>query len=88
LNGASKVANATFRGYHIPAFADMPLTEVYFAEAYDRIGPLGAKSMSESPYDPVAAALGEAIGDTTGVHLYRTPFNADVLYQLIPRPPC
>jgi len=58
LNGASKVANATFRGYHIPAFADMPLTEVYFAKTYDRIGPLGAKSMSESPYDPVNAALG------------------------------
>ncbi len=68
-----KVANPTFRGYHIPAFADMPGTEVHFADTYDQIGPLGAKSMSESPYNPIAAALGNAIRDATGVRLYETP---------------
>ena len=31
------------------------------------IGPLGAKSMSESPYNPVAAALANAIADATGI---------------------
>jgi hypothetical protein len=37
--------------------------EVHFAKTHDRIGPLGAKSMSESPFNPVAAALVNAIHD-------------------------
>lgn len=78
------VANPSFRGYHIPAFADVPRTEVFFAATHDSIGPLGAKSMSESPYNPVAAALANAIFDATGVRLRETPFTADVLYALLP----
>jgi CO/xanthine dehydrogenase Mo-binding subunit/aerobic-type carbon monoxide dehydrogenase small subunit (CoxS/CutS family) len=77
------IANPTFRGYHIPAFADIPATEVHFAKTYDRIGPLGAKSMSESPFNPVAAALANAIRDATGVRATETPFKADRLYRLV-----
>jgi CO/xanthine dehydrogenase Mo-binding subunit/aerobic-type carbon monoxide dehydrogenase small subunit (CoxS/CutS family) len=84
IDETGKVANPTFRGYHIPTFADIPVTEVHFAKTYDRIGPLGAKSMSESPYNPVAAALGSAIRDAVKVRLHRTPFMADILYRLIP----
>jgi CO/xanthine dehydrogenase Mo-binding subunit/aerobic-type carbon monoxide dehydrogenase small subunit (CoxS/CutS family) len=78
-----KVANPTFRGYHIPTFADTPETEVHFASTYDAIGPLGAKSMSESPYNPIAAALGNAIRDATGVRWCETPFTADRLYKAL-----
>jgi CO/xanthine dehydrogenase Mo-binding subunit len=78
-----KVANSSFRGYHIPTFADVPTTEVHFAKTYDEIGPLGAKSMSESPYNPVAAALGNAIHDATGVRLSETPFTADRIYRAL-----
>jgi CO/xanthine dehydrogenase Mo-binding subunit len=83
IDAQGKVSNPTFRGYHIPAFADIPRPEVYFADTYDRIGPLGAKSMSESPFNPVAAALGNAIRDAIGVRLYATPFKADQLYRLV-----
>jgi CO/xanthine dehydrogenase Mo-binding subunit len=83
IDEGGKVANPTFRGYHIPAFADAPRTEVLFADTFDRIGPLGAKSMSESPYNPVAAALGNAIRDATGVRFYETPFAADVIYEAV-----
>ncbi len=61
----------------------MPITEVHFAKTFDRIGPLGAKSMSESPYNPIAAALGNAIRDATGARLCETPFRADKLYQAV-----
>ena len=37
-----------------------PRTEVLFADTHDAFGPLGAKSMSESPFNPVAAALANA----------------------------
>src|SRR4029077_16735722 len=67
------VVNPRFRDYHLPQFADVPRTEVYFADTYDTIGPMGAKSMSESPYNPVAAAMGNALRDATGIRFTSTP---------------
>jgi hypothetical protein len=63
IDATGKVPNPTFRGYHIPAFADIPRTQVYFADTYDRIGPLGAKSMSES--HPVATPRSLSCSTTT-----------------------
>jgi len=84
IDAAGRVRNPSFRDYHIPAFADVPRTEVYFADTFDRLGPAGAKSMSESPFNPVAAALGNAIRDATGVRCQETPFRVDRLYRRIP----
>jgi hypothetical protein len=36
--------------------------------------------MSESPYNPVAAALGNAIRDATGVRFYKLPFKPDRIF--------
>jgi CO/xanthine dehydrogenase Mo-binding subunit len=76
------VTNGSFRNYHIPTMADLPETEVLFADTYDAIGPSGAKPMSESPFTPVAAALANAIADATGVRLHATPFAADKIFAL------
>ncbi len=83
IDDQGRVSNPVFRGYHIPTFADVPRTEVYFADTYDSVGPLGAKSMSESPYNPIAAALGNAIRDATGLRLFQTPFAADSLFARV-----
>src|SRR5262249_57972811 len=48
------MVNPTLRNYRIPAFADVPPSEVFFADTYDRIGPLGAKSQGECAINPVA----------------------------------
>ncbi len=77
------VLNDAFRSYHIPTMADLPRTEVMFADTYDRLGPSGAKPMSESPFTPVAAALANAIADATGVRLHQTPFAADRIFELL-----
>ncbi|MFD0365194.1 molybdopterin cofactor-binding domain-containing protein [Nocardia sp. GCM10030253] len=77
------VTTQTLRHYHIPQFADVPRTEVYFAETADDLGPLGAKSMSESPYNPVAPALANAIRDAVGVRLDRLPMTADRIWHVI-----
>ncbi|GLK73107.1 molybdopterin-dependent oxidoreductase [Ancylobacter dichloromethanicus] len=84
MDGEGGVTNPSFRGYHIPAFADVPRTQVLFAKTHDAVGPMGAKSMSESPFNPVAPALANAIFDATGVRLRATPFMADELYALLP----
>jgi hypothetical protein len=52
-----RVVNPTLRNYRIPALADIPRSEIYFAATEDKVGPLGAKSMSEAPFNPIAPAL-------------------------------
>ncbi|PJG54264.1 aldehyde oxidase [Bradyrhizobium forestalis] len=83
IDANGRVMNPKFRDYHLPSFADVPHTEVFFAETSDTIGPLGAKSMSESPYNPVAAALGNAIADATGIRFTAPPFKPDRLFPAL-----
>ena len=83
IDGEGRVINPSFRHYHIPAFADVPRTEVLFAETHDAFGPFGAKPMSESPYNPVAAALGNAICAATGVRLHALPFKPDRIHAAL-----
>ncbi|GLH81447.1 dehydrogenase [Bradyrhizobium sp. SSBR45G] len=83
IDDAGRVVNPRFRDYHLPSYADVPRTEVLFAETNDAIGPLGAKSMSESPYNPVAAALGNALRAATGIRFTAVPFKPDRLFPLL-----
>ncbi|MCJ2011951.1 molybdopterin-dependent oxidoreductase [Methylobacterium sp. J-076] len=83
LDGQGRVETQTFRNYHIPACGDVPDTQVLFARTHDSVGPLGAKSMSESPFNPVAAALGNAIRDATGARLTATPFAPDRIFRAV-----
>lgn len=83
VDDGGRVVNPRFRDYHIPAFADVPRTEVMFAETVDETGPLGAKSMSESPYNPVPAAIGNALADATGIRFCTLPFKPDRLFPAL-----
>lgn len=80
LDATGRVITDTLRQYHIPQFADLPHTEVYFASTSDALGPFGAKSMSESPYNPVAPALVNAIVDATGVRFTSLPLTWDRIW--------
>ena len=77
------VSTAAFRRYRLPAYADVPRTEVHFTETSDAIGPLGAKSMSESPFNPVPPAFANALRDATGIRFTETPFLRDKVWQAI-----
>jgi CO/xanthine dehydrogenase Mo-binding subunit len=77
VDEGGQVITATFRNYHIPAFGDVPRPEVYFADTADVLGPLGAKSMSESPFTPVAPALANAVRDATGIRFGTLPLARD-----------
>ncbi len=83
IDDDGRVINPNFRDYHLPSFADVPRTEVFFADTVDSIGPMGAKSMSESPYNPVAAALGNAIANATGIRFTSVPFKPDRLWPAL-----
>jgi len=83
FNAKGELANTTFRNYRIPAFADIPDTEIYFANTHDKLGPMGAKAMSESPINPVAPALANALRAATGVRFASLPFSADRIFERI-----
>jgi putative selenate reductase molybdopterin-binding subunit len=81
IDASGRVENPAFRHYHIPAWADVPRTEVLFADTLDRVGPFGAKSMSESPFNPVAPALANAVADATGVRCRDFPLTPDRVFR-------
>ncbi len=83
MTDAGTIVNPVFRQYRVPQFADVPVTEVYFADTSDDLGPFGAKSMSESPYNPVAPAIGNAIARALGIRPFEQPFSRDRVWRLV-----
>jgi CO/xanthine dehydrogenase Mo-binding subunit len=85
VDGRGEVTTKTLRNYHLPQLADLPVTEVYFADTYDKLGPLGAKSMSESPYNPVAPALANAIARACGARMFGLPMTPARVWRALHR---
>jgi CO/xanthine dehydrogenase Mo-binding subunit/aerobic-type carbon monoxide dehydrogenase small subunit (CoxS/CutS family) len=83
IDAAGRVSTRTFREYHLPQFADIPPTEVHFAASQDPRGPLGAKPMSEAPFNPVAPALANAVRDATGRRLTDLPLTRDRVFAAL-----
>ena len=82
IDDGGRVQNPVFRTYRVPQSADVPDTEVYFAQTDDSVGPFGAKSMSESPYNPVAPAIGNAIARALGARPYHQPFTRERVWRV------
>ncbi|MFT3662748.1 MAG: molybdopterin-dependent oxidoreductase [Gordonia sp. (in: high G+C Gram-positive bacteria)] len=82
LDGAGRVVTPVLRTYRMPQTADVPDTAVIFARTHDDLGPFGAKSMSESPYNPVAPALANAITRALGTRPYELPMSRDRIWRL------
>jgi CO/xanthine dehydrogenase Mo-binding subunit len=87
IDGQGAVETAAFRRYRLPQYADVPRTEVHFMETAGAIGPLGAKSMSESPFNPVAPAFANALRDATGVRFTELPLTRDRVWLALTKAP-
>ena len=74
------MVNPQLRNYRIPAYADTPHTDIFFANTIDTIGPLGAKSQGECGINPVAPAVSNALANATGVRFAHLPFTPDRLF--------
>ena len=81
------MVNPQLRNYRIPAFADVPRTEVFFADTYDTIGPLGAKAQGECAINPVAPAIANALANATGVRFPHLPFTPDRIFSKLAEQP-
>ena len=81
------ILNPSLRNYRIPAFADVPPSEVFFADTYDRIGPLGAKSQGECAINPVAPAIANAVANATGIRFAHLPLTPDRIFAALSAAP-
>ena len=75
------MVNPQLRNCRVPAFADTPHTDIFFADTVDTIGPLGAKSQGECGINPVAPAVANALANATGVRFAHLPFTPDRLFS-------
>jgi putative selenate reductase molybdopterin-binding subunit len=80
-----RMVNPQLRNCRIPAYADVPRTDIFFAVTRDSIGPLGAKSQGECGINPVAPAVANALANATGVRFAHLPFTPDRLYAKLGR---
>jgi CO/xanthine dehydrogenase Mo-binding subunit len=86
FDGTGAMVNPALRDYRIPAFADVPRNEIYFADTCDSIGPLGAKAQGECAINCVAPAIANAVADATGVRFPDLPLTPDRIFsKLAPR---
>lgn len=75
------ILNPGIRMYRIPNYADVPPIAVHFAEDADGVGPFGAKGCAESPIDPVAPAIANAVADATGVRFRDLPLVPPLVFE-------
>jgi CO/xanthine dehydrogenase Mo-binding subunit/aerobic-type carbon monoxide dehydrogenase small subunit (CoxS/CutS family) len=80
------MVNPQLRNCRVPAFADVPHTDIFFADTHDTIGPLGAKSQGECAINPVAPAVSNALANATGVRFAHLPFTPDRLFARLAKP--
>jgi len=81
MDDEGTVLNPGIRMYRMPNFADVPPIQVYFADDEDTVGPFGAKGCAESPIDPVAPAIANAVADATGVRLRHLPLVPPLIFE-------
>jgi CO/xanthine dehydrogenase Mo-binding subunit/aerobic-type carbon monoxide dehydrogenase small subunit (CoxS/CutS family) len=81
------MVNPALRNYRIPAYADVPHSEVYFADTYDTIGVLGAKAQGECAINPVAPAVSNAVAHATGVRFAHLPMSPERIFAELTRRP-
>jgi putative selenate reductase molybdopterin-binding subunit len=74
------MVNPALRDYRIPAFADIPRSEIYFANTYDTVGPLGAKAQGECGINAVAPAIANAVASATGLRFPDLPLTPDRIF--------
>jgi len=61
----------------------MPPLEIVLVETNDPAGPFGAKGIAESGTIPTAAAIGNAVADALGFHLFELPMEPEVVLRAI-----
>ena len=77
------VKNPNFRDYKLVTAPEIPEMDISFIETMDGEGPQGAKGVGEAPAICIAAAVGNAIHNATGVRITSLPFTPERVYRAL-----
>ena len=72
-----KILNASFGGYRVPRFRDVPKIDVHLVNKTD----IPSAGAGETPIIAIAPAVGNAVFAATGVRLRSMPMRGDMLKQ-------
>jgi CO/xanthine dehydrogenase Mo-binding subunit len=78
-----EVVNGNFADYPLPKAEGSPRVETVLVETDDPYGPFGGKGGSETPIDPTAASIANAVYDATGVRMTSLPITAEKLQKAL-----
>ncbi|MFI1503511.1 molybdopterin-dependent oxidoreductase [Streptomyces sp. NPDC020597] len=81
VDGDGVMVNPNLRNYRIPAYADVPRTDVLLVASTDSVGPMRSKGMAECCINPVAPALANALHDATGVRFRSLPLTPERIWS-------
>jgi xanthine dehydrogenase molybdenum-binding subunit len=80
---AGHVRTASLMDYKLYTAPDMPELVVKLIDQPDPAGPFGAKGVGEAGVIPVAAAIGNAVRDATGVRMHQLPLTSERVYRAL-----
>lgn len=78
-----EIVNGSFADYPLPKAEGSPHIETILVETNDPYGPFGGKGGSETPIDPTAAAIANAVYNATGVRVTSLPITAEKLLKAL-----
>ncbi len=78
-----KVANPSFRDYHVMTAPQIPEFDLTFLETDDGEGPAGAKGIAELPTIVIAPAIGNAFYNATGIRIHHPPMTPEKVARAI-----
>lgn len=78
-----KVINGSLGDYLLPKAEGSPGVETVLVETDDPVGPFGGKGGSETPIDPTAAAIANAVYRATGVRMTTLPITSEKMLRVL-----
>lgn len=78
-----RIVNNNLRDYKVPTIEDVPQVIPLLVEEEDSNGPYGAKSLGEPAFNPVAAAICNAVYNAVGIRIKRLPVAREHLLKEI-----
>jgi CO/xanthine dehydrogenase Mo-binding subunit len=79
-----QLLNPNLIDYRVPSFAHLPKDfETVLVENHNGPGPFGAKGTGEGSLLPVAAAIGNAVRQATGVRFYDLPLTPEKVWRAL-----
>jgi len=78
-----KIRNNSFLDYKIFSSLDMPELHASFVETMDPYGPFGAKGLGETPLEPAAPAVANAVYNAIGIRMKDLPMTPEKVLALL-----